>query len=158
MRGWEDVTPEQAKKLSHTSRFKGYKNKIAMNCIKSKQKPLTQAYTSNSNKYGAVKAEINGIKFDSKAEAEYFSKLLLAKKAGEITEIILQPEYTLQEAYTRENGEKVRAIRYRADFLITLADGSQQVIDVKGKKTKEYIIKRKMLLRKYPNINFIEAI
>lgn len=81
----------------------------------------------------------------------------MLKKAGEVTEIILQPEYTLQEAFTRENGERVRAIRYRADFKVCYKDGTVEVIDVKGHKTKEYLLKKKQLLNKYPDINFIEV-
>lgn len=36
-------------------------------------------------------------------------------------------------------------------------DGREEIVDTKGYKTKEYLLKRKMLLFRYPEINFIEA-
>ena len=46
------------------------------------------------------------------------------------------------------------AIKYIADFVITYPDGKQKVIDVKGFRTKDYTIKMKMLLYKYPYLDF----
>ena len=69
---------------------------------------------------------------------------------------MLQKDFTLQEAFTTEKGEKVKAIRYRADFVVTYTNGTEEVVDVKGMKTRVYINKRKQLLEKYPNINFKE--
>ena len=73
--------------------------------------------------------------------------------AGEIDRLKLQPEFTLQEAFTTPEGEKVKAIRYRADFRYRkkMRDGVDTywvsvVEDVKGYRTKEYQQKRKMML------------
>lgn len=70
---------------------------------------------------------------------------------------IMQKDFTLQEAFTRENGERIKATRYRADFVVKYADGHEEVVDVKGMKTRVYINKKKRLLEKYPDINFIEV-
>ena len=81
---------------------------------------------------------------------------MLRLQAGEIQNLKLQQDYTLQEAYTLPTGERVRAIRYRADFCYEQKGmGSDEwryvVEDVKsrGTRTKEYIIKRKLMQQKY---------
>jgi len=59
----------------------------------------------------------NAVRFDSQKEARRFDELLLLQKAGKIRELKLQVDFTLQEAYTMpDTGNRVRAIRYRADF------------------------------------------
>ena len=68
------------------------------------------------NKYGNKKAVRNGITFDSQKEAARYDQLMLLLCAGEIRDLKLQPEFTLQEAFTTPLGERVRAIKYRADF------------------------------------------
>lgn len=145
MKGWEDVTEEDILKLSYRKNIKpiGDRKTVA-------------GKTTSKNKYNAVKTEINGIKFDSKAEAQYYSELLLLKKAGVVKSFVMQKDFTLQEAFTRENGERIKATRYRADFVVQYTDGHEEVVDVKGMKTRVYINKKKQLLEKYPNIIFKE--
>lgn len=108
------------------------------------------------NKYHNRKTTLDGITFDSQKEANYYCQLLLRQRAGEITSFELQPEFVLQDGFTHE-GHKIRPITYRADFKIQYPDGREQVVDVKGKKTKEYMLKKKMLLARYPEIWFTEA-
>lgn len=105
------------------------------------------------NKYHNRKVTVNGITFDSQKEADRYLELMLLLKAGEIDRLKLQPEFTLQEAFTTPDGEKVKAIRYRADFTYRkkMRDGADTywvsvVEDVKGYRTKEYQQKRKMML------------
>ena len=52
------------------------------------------------------------------------------------------------------NGKRIRPITYKADFKVIYKDGHEEVIDVKGKLTEEFKIKRKMLLYRYRDINF----
>ena len=52
------------------------------------------------NKYGNKKAVRNGITFDSQKEAARYDQLMLRLCAGEIRDLKLQPEFTLQEAFT----------------------------------------------------------
>ena len=68
----------------------------------------------------------------------------------------MQKDFTLQDAFTRENGERIKAVRYKADFVVQYTDGHEEVVDVKGVKTRVYINKKKQLLEKYPNIIFKE--
>jgi len=76
--------------------------------------------------------------------------------AGEIATIELQPKFILQEGF-RSNGKKYQPITYIADFQLGYSDGSIEIIDTKGYRTKEYQLKKKLLLFKYPNINFKEV-
>lgn len=150
MKGWENVTEEQLSKLGIKYTTKTHKKPI-------EKKKIDIDTNRPKNKYNAVKTEINGITFDSKKEADYYSKLLLLKKAGIVESFVMQKDFTLQDAFTRENGERIKATRYRADFVVKYANGIEEVIDVKGVKTEAYKIKKKMLLDMYPNINFIEV-
>lgn len=86
------------------------------------------------------------IHFDSQKEAREYDHLILRLRAGEIRDLRLQVDFTLQEAYTDTEGRRVRAIRYKADFTYWERD-SLVVVDVKSKatRTKEYIIKKKMM-------------
>lgn len=102
------------------------------------------------NKYRNKKTVVNGIAFDSKAEAARYQELMLMREAGGITDLRLQPEFTLQPAFITPEGETVRAIRYRADFSYRRVSekgiaGALTVEDVKGRKTKDYEIKRKLM-------------
>lgn len=92
----------------------------------------------------------NTIKFDSKKEARRFDELMILLNAGAISDLRLQADFTLQEAYTLPNGNRVRAIRYKADFTY-MKDGKLVVEDVKSSatKTRVYAIKKKMMLEKF---------
>ena len=108
------------------------------------------------SKYNAHKTTIDGITFDSKKEADYYCYLKLLKRAGEIKDFELQPEFVLQDGYRDAAGKWVRPIIYRADFRVTYADGREVVIDTKGCRTQVYAMKKKMLLKRYPDLNFVE--
>ena len=87
------------------------------------------------------------LRFDSQTEARRYDHLTLRQQAGEIHDLRLQVDFTLQEAYTDQEGRRVRAIRYRADFTYRERDGRLVVEDVKSKptRTREYLIKRKLM-------------
>ena len=111
--------------------------------------------TAPISKYHNKTTEVDGILFDSQKEAEYYTNLLWLKRSGAVTDIKLQPEFVLQPAYERE-GKKIRPIIYRADFKVTEASGHVYYVDTKGMKTPVYLLKKKMLLYKYPDIDFRE--
>lgn len=101
--------------------------------------------------------------FDSQKEARRYDHLAALERAGQIRDLRLQVDFTLQEAYTDTEGRRVRAIRYRADFTYYRPPGSGShaaywadqagapwvlvVEDVKSRptRTKEYLLKRKLL-------------
>lgn len=95
---------------------------------------------------------MDGIKFDSKKEAEYYCQLKLLKQAGKIKDYRLQPRYELQPAF-KKNGKKYRAITYIADFAIINNDGTTEVVDIKGVETQVFKIKKKLFEYMYPDLN-----
>ena len=105
------------------------------------------------NKYNNKKTIVDGIKFDSEMESHYYIYLKQLKEIGEVVDFVLQPTYLLQEGFDL-NGKRIRPITYRADFKVIYKDGHEEVIDVKGKLTEEFKIKRKILLYRYRDINF----
>ncbi len=100
-------------------------------------------------KYGNRKTIIDGIIFDSRKEADRYAELRLLQKAGRISQLSLQVPFMLAPA---QYGE--RAVKYIADFTY-MENGLLVVEDVKGYKTKEYIVKRKWFKDKYMGSGFI---
>lgn len=107
------------------------------------------------------------INFDSKKEAQRYDELMLMLKSGAIRDLKLQPQFTIQEAYTTQEGNRVRAIRYQADFSYERetepdCNGATHwllvVEDVKSEatKTRVYEIKKKLLREKF-GINIVEV-
>ena len=105
--------------------------------------------------------------FDSQKEARRYDHLAALERAGQIRDLRLQVDFTLQEAYTDTEGRRVRAIRYRADFTYvrvkeTIGEYTfrdQLVVeDVKSRatRTKEYIMKRKLMKERF-NIDIQEV-
>lgn len=94
-------------------------------------------------KFHNKKTFIGGIKFDSKREAARYLQLLELQQHGLIKDLRLQPSFMLQPAFKDNEGVKVREVRYIADFQYIGHDGITHVEDVKGMRTKEYIIKSK---------------
>ena len=105
--------------------------------------------------------------FDSQKEARRYDVLAARLQAGQIRDLRLQVEFTLQEAYTDTEGCRVRAIRYKADFTYYRPpeNGSHAaywadqtgipwvlvVEDVKSRatKTQKYAIKKKLLKERF---------
>lgn len=89
------------------------------------------------------------IKFDSKKEAAYYDQLKVHQKLGLVKDIRCQVQFLLKPAYTDgDTGERYRAINYLADFtFFRLEDGEWKyhIVDVKGKKTQEYALKKKIM-------------
>lgn len=107
------------------------------------------------SKYGNKKVIVNGHKFDSKMEADYYRYLYIAKSKGEIKDFQVHTKITLQPAF-RYNGKAVAAITYTPDFIVFHNNGEVDYIDVKGVKTNEFRIKEKMLkfqLKDFPKYN-----
>lgn len=110
------------------------------------------------SKYNSKKTIVDGIAFASQKEAARYVELKLLERAGQISKLELQPKYVLVNKFTTHKGEKVRELAYFADFrYIEEATGATIVEDCKGMKTDVYLIKRKLLLWRYPDINFIES-
>lgn len=112
-----------------------------------------------TNKYNNKKCTVNGIIFDSRKEARRYQELLLLQRAGVIKSLQRQVKYVLipaqYESFERygKNGQELtpgkklieRECAYVADFVY-VEDGKTVIEDTKGMKTKDYIIKRKLML------------
>lgn len=101
------------------------------------------AWRRSRNKYRNNPIIIDGIRFDSTKEGHRWCELQALQKAGIISDLQRQVPYELQPAFYFK-GKKVRPIQYKADFVYT--DGSERIVeDVKGVKTQEYKMKKKMM-------------
>lgn len=100
---------------------------------------------SVKSKYHSRKITRDGITFDSVKEYRRHCELLLLEKAGAITDLKRQVKFELIPSQ-RIGGKVVeRPCNYIADFVYQ-ENGQTVVEDVKGVKTKDYILKRKMML------------
>ena len=99
------------------------------------------------NKYRNKKITIDGIEFDSKKEGYRYKELRLLERAGLIKDLKLQVKFELQPSF-KLNGKTIRAINYIADFTY-IKDGKVVVVDTKGFRTKEYLLKKKLFQYKY---------
>ena len=104
----------------------------------------------NWTKYNNKKITVDGQIFDSKKEANRYKELRLLEKEGAIKDLRMQVKFTLIPAQRDEATGKVveRECSYKADFVYE-EDGKTVVEDVKGFRTKEYVIKRKLMLWRY---------
>lgn len=109
------------------------------------------------SKYHSKKVKIDGILFDSKREAQRYMELQLLERAGKIHGLRRQVKFQLIPAqYERVWDEKKRCWKkgkclerecnYIADHVYYDENGEFVVEDAKGFRTKDYAIKRKLML------------
>lgn len=109
------------------------------------------------NKYFNKKVILDGIKFDSRKEADRYLDLKLLNKLGLIKELELQKTFELQPKYVNNKGEHIRAITYKCDFFYYDTKKKQYIVeDTKGFKTEVYKIKKKLFEYVYPNLTINE--
>ena len=116
---------------------------------------LLHTQRKKANKYHARKTTVYGRTFDSKREADYYLELLARKQHGEIVRIGFQPQYTLLAGFKDNTGKNQKPITYTADFFVTYADGHSEVIEVKGVRTRDYLLRKKLFLYKMRDENII---
>ena len=98
------------------------------------------------NKYHARKTTVCGRTFDSKREAEVYLMLREKLRLGEIKHLECQPTYTLLESFRDNQGKPQREITYTPDFMVEYDDGRREVIEVKGVRTRDYMLRKKLFL------------
>lgn len=105
------------------------------------------------SKYKNRKTRMYDVVFDSAAEAERYLALKDMQERGEITSLVLQPEYVILPSFS-SRGEHIRSVKYRADF--GYIEGDRQVVeDVKGGKATQtplFCLKAKLFRYRYPDI------
>lgn len=102
------------------------------------------------NKYKNTKIVVDNIKFDSNLEATRYKELKLLLRAGEISNLELQPRFLLQDSF-KKNGRTFRKIEYVADFKY-IENGKTIVEDVKGMQTDVFKLKHKIFEKVYPDL------
>lgn len=116
---------------------------------------------SSKNKYNARSVEYDGIKFDSQREATRYRELTFLLNDGIITDLRRQVKYLLIPAQRepatvgKRGGIKQGKLlehecSYIADFVYRIVESGETIVeDTKGMRTKDYIIKRKLMLFVY---------
>lgn len=99
-------------------------------------------------KYHAKRTRLDGLTFDSQKEAQRYAELKLLERAGQIHSLRRQVKYELIPAQKIHGRTVERACSYIADFVYE-ENGQTVVEDVKGFRTKDYLIKRKLMLERY---------
>ncbi len=113
----------------------------------------------NQNKYKNTKTIVDGITFDSRKEASRYRELKILEAAGSISDLRCQEKFVLIPVQrepdiigVRGGVKKGKVIEkecsYLADFVYE-EDGQTVVEDTKGFRTKDYVIKRKLMLYFY---------
>lgn len=99
------------------------------------------------HKFGAKPQTLDGIRFDSKLEAQYYQRLKIAQGTGELLFFLRQVPFELPGK-----------VFYRADFMEFWADGEVKIVDCKGYDTPQSKMKRKQVEYLYPiTINIVKA-
>lgn len=125
-RGWQDVTMAEITKMA-------------------KRGAELTKNTPARSKYRNVKTVVNGIRFDSKREADYYTLLRARVSLGEISDLQVQQEFELMCPAVGCASHHVVVALYVADFTYLDSDGTMHVVDAKGHRTQTYKLKKKWL-------------
>ena len=148
----------------------GMRQQVAVKILaNAKSKPVA---APKEAKYHNVKVEADGITFDSQKEYRRFLQLMEAIRFGAIYDLRMQQNFTLVEGFTKPDGERIRPVVYKADFVYrvgpksamkpwvaptadlgyweALEPGSLVIEDTKsrGTRTQTYINKYKMMAQR----------
>ena len=120
-----------------------------------------QSSKPKRSKYGSKRTMVDGVLFDSKAEATRYVFLREREKRGEISHLELQPSFKL----CGKDGlplryESGRQAVYRADFAYFCPEQNKRVVeDVKSKATKTqlYKLKKALVEANFPAVKIVEV-
>jgi len=98
-------------------------------------------------KYNNKKTEYDGITFDSRKEARVYSNLKFLESRGDITSLKCQVKFDFPiNGNALRYVDSNRVIKYIADFEYFDMYGNRKVVDVKGFKTRDYLIKKALMM------------
>lgn len=109
-----------------------------------------------ATKYHNRKCVVDGMKFDSQAEAARYGELVMLQQAGLISDLRRQVRFCVVDKYIDAWGRKWKPVDYIVDFVY-VESGLQVAEDVKGMRTADYVIKSKLFQQRYPHIKFLEV-
>lgn len=99
-----------------------------------------EAAPAAKSKYGNHPTTVDGIRFDSKKEADYYKQLKIRRDAGEVSHFLMQVPIALPGN-----------TKYVLDFLVFYTDGSDpEYVDVKGRQTETFRLKKRQVEALYP--------
>mgnify|MGYP001567612981 FL=1 len=110
----------------------------------------------SKNKYKNKKITVYNIRFDSIAESNRYLILRSDQSKGLIINLDLQPKYELQKKGVNKWGQKYREITYTPDFQY-IKNEVLTVEDCKGAKSEGYSLRRRLFMKKHPDIKFLET-
>lgn len=115
---------------------------------------MPDKYNIDKSFQGKQNRTYNGIVYDSDMELNFLKQVIEPQiESGKIIKYDRQVVYELLPAFVYKD-QKFLPIHYKSDFNIYYTNGTVEVIDVKGLSKSMDILKRKMLLSRYPEINF----
>jgi hypothetical protein len=100
---------------------------------------LTDMIKKRANKFNAAATTVDNKKFDSKLEAAYYTHLKTLKRIGDVEYFLMQVPIVLL------GGKK-----YVCDFLVFYTDGRIEYVDVKGRETELFKLKKSIVEAQYP--------
>lgn len=103
------------------------------------EEDLAPPVAQKRSKYGNKITVVDGIRFDSKKEAAYYEQLKLRQRGGEV-------HFWLRQVPVHLPG----GTKYVLDFVVFLKSGEVQFVDVKGRETKEFRIKKREVEHHFP--------
>lgn len=102
----------------------------------------------HSRKYHNKITYVDGIKFHSMLEADYYGVCKYKLFLGLIWDLELQPSFDL-----KVNNQKI--CKYKADFKFKEKNNPNiVVVDTKGFETKDFVLKKKLMQALYPEYDF----
>jgi hypothetical protein len=101
----------------------------------------TEPVVEPRRKYGNHIVRVDGIRFDSKREANYYKYLKHQREKGEI-------KYFLRQVPIHLPG----GTKLVVDFMVMGADGAVEYIDAKGRETPVFRLKHREVRHHYPDI------
>lgn len=102
-------------------------------------------------KYGNTKTEVDGIRFDSKAEARRYTELKMMQECGLIRGLRMQVPFVLIKGAVWSDGKKHRDTIYKADFVYYETENPRKMVveDVKGFRTDVYKLKKELMKERW---------
>jgi hypothetical protein len=91
------------------------------------------------HKFNAKPTAVDEIRFASKAEARYYGELKIRQASGEVLFFLMQVPFHLPGK-----------TKYVVDFVEFRADGTVHFVDVKGKETEVFRLKKRQVESLYP--------
>ena len=91
------------------------------------------------HKFHAKPSKADGIHFDSKKEKEFYHKLKILQKAGEVVGFLRQVPIRFSSG-----------TKYVMDFLVFYSNGTCKGYEIKGYETDSWKIKSKLIADEFP--------